>query len=300
MAEKLTRRAALACLGSGALAMGLGSSAFTSVEASRGVAVDIADQDETALLGIADESGSAEIGDSDDSTVLFELIDNVGGISAGDLSVTVVGITQSDGTVVQTPPLTASIDETVGGADQFGVRLQCSSTTGSLGDSYRVRLQFSATADDASIDAERVTTSAFPISCESSDVVVDGNESGNIDTSGSVDVTKNSRQNGDVSADGSVSVGKNGTVNGSIDAGGVVTLTGPGSTTINGDICASGDIVVGKNVRVNGSVRSKNGSVTLEKNARVSGEVVANQSVQDNGSKVPESRISENVSSVSC
>jgi len=300
MGEKLTRRAALACLGSGALAMGLGSSAFTSVEASRGVAVSVANQDGTAFLGIADNSGSAEVADGDDSTVLFELVDNVGDISADDLSVTIVRVTQSNGATVQNPPLAASIDETVGGADRFGVRLQCSSTTDSLGDSYTVRLQFSAVTDDVSIDAERVTTSAFPISCGSSDVVVDGTENGNIDTSGNVTVTKNSTQNGDVSAGGSVSIDKNGTVNGSISAGGSVTLSGPGSTTVNGDICASDDIVVGKNVDVNGSVRSKNGSVTLEKNVRVSGEVVANQSIQNNDSKVPESRLSENVANVTC
>jgi hypothetical protein len=50
--RKLTRRAALACLGSGALAMGLSSSAFSSVDAERTVSVDVVREGESAYLEI--------------------------------------------------------------------------------------------------------------------------------------------------------------------------------------------------------------------------------------------------------
>jgi len=58
--EKLTRRAALACLGSGAVATVLGSRGFDSVNASRGASVSVA-SDADALLGITGNSDPAVV-----------------------------------------------------------------------------------------------------------------------------------------------------------------------------------------------------------------------------------------------
>jgi len=52
MGEKVTRRTALACLGSGAIVTALGSTAFDRVEAGRSVTVDVSGSDQAAFLEI--------------------------------------------------------------------------------------------------------------------------------------------------------------------------------------------------------------------------------------------------------
>jgi len=287
MGEKLTRRAALACLGSGAVAIGLGSSAFASVQADRTVSVDITG-DGNALLGISDQSDSGTVEGPNDSARLFELTDNVGGLTSSDISVELVRVERSDGTAVPNQPLTVEVGSGSQGA--FSVTTRCRSTNDSLGDSYRFTVEIVASTSDFSVTAERTTANTVAVTCDSGDITVtDENNNGDKTTGGDVDIeegvklkgsvdaggdvtlNEDARTTGSVTAGGDVDVGEKGKVKGAVDSGGDVTLSQ--DAQISRSVTADGDVDIGEGAKVKGSVNS-GGDVTLS-GEKVSGDICA-------------------------
>ena len=160
--QSLTRRAALGLIAGGGTLLVSESLAFTQISASRESDLDTA-ADATALLGLIDTSGTAQISGENDTATVYEITDNIGSLSESDIDVSVVKLIAQDGTEATAPPVEATVRNT--GDAQFEVDISCTSETDALGDSYRVVLDFAATTDDTSVTATRRTSSYVDISC---------------------------------------------------------------------------------------------------------------------------------------
>jgi hypothetical protein len=153
-------------VGAGSILVGSGaiyqSGAFSKVAADRGVSVGTA-PDDSALLGLVDESDTAEVSGPSDTATVYEITDNIGSLSASDISVDVARLVRQDGTQVTAPPVEATVQDTGGG--QFAVDVGCGSESDTLGDSYKAVLDIAATAGDTSVAATRTTNSYIAINC---------------------------------------------------------------------------------------------------------------------------------------
>jgi len=299
MAEKLTRRAALACLGSGALATLWGTSGFTAVNADRDVSVQISDSDQTAILGLIDQSDTASIENAEDVATPLRLIDNVGEISTETISAEVIGISQNGQVVNADPPLESTV---VSGnqENEFNVNLSCGSGSDSLDGSYSVEFVITATGSDLQVTAARTTRSEISISCVPETVRPDGTETEPINTNGDVILSSGTNLDVDIDQSSSVTLESGGEVNGNIYSEGNVTIDS--GRVVNGDVCAGGDIILGNGANVNGNVTSRDGSVTLNNGAKVGngGNVVADDAVTQGGGATVEGNVLQEQSNVSC
>ena len=152
-------------LGVGTFAAGTmlfgGGGAFTNLNADRGVNVS-ATSDPDALLGLVDNSSGSEIKGPSDTALLYEITDNAGVFSAGDIEVTVSKLVDQSGTEITDPPVQAAVS---GSGTQFTVDISCSGDDSSLGDAYEIEVEFDAVSDSLSINATRTTDSFVDITC---------------------------------------------------------------------------------------------------------------------------------------
>jgi hypothetical protein len=153
-------------VGTGSILLGSGaiyqSGAFSEVAADRGVSIGTA-SDSSALLGLVDKSGTAGVSGPSDTATIYQVADNIGSLSASDISVDVARLVRQDGTQNTAPPVEATVRDTGGG--QFAVDVSCASETDSLGESYKVVLDVEATADSTSVTATRTTDFYVDITC---------------------------------------------------------------------------------------------------------------------------------------
>ncbi|WP_436931429.1 hypothetical protein [Halosimplex halobium] len=285
MGEKLTRRAALACIGSGALAMGLGSSAFESVEAGRSVSVDVAGDGQTAFLEIENLGNTVNNknrGNKEETNIL-EIRNNFD----QELSSLDVSVSLGSGIKEATP-----FDDTVSG--NGGTTTYSAWCDGNSGGGTTTATVTVTSAEGSTVEVSDASYS-FDISrsCPGNGNgngngtrTVVGDDEGDVEVSGDVIVTKKSNVNGSIDAGGSVTVEKKATLQ-NITSGGDVEVQK--NTSVNGTIDSGGNVTIDKNTSVNGVTAA--GNVDIKKNTTINGPVDAGGNVTVSGATNPPSSI---------
>lgn len=167
--RSVTRRGALALIGSGICLSVVGSDAVTTIEGERQAATAVTD-DSDAYLGIVDQSSTATIENSSDEATVYELTDNSGVFST--IEATVVSATDSNNNQYSDPPVEAEVVDQ--STTNPSVRLRCTAADDSIDDSYDVVVDIAASGGGLSTRATRATADRIPISC-----TIDYGDSGN-------------------------------------------------------------------------------------------------------------------------
>ncbi|SIS21745.1 hypothetical protein [Natronorubrum thiooxidans] len=159
---KLTRRVALGMIAAGALVTVSETLGFSSVTLNRGYNINVAGDPEDELLGlhdVTDSNQSISISNEDDEATVFRITDNYGGFELSDIQVSVIGLEPNgDPNGLEATIQSSSIRD-------YDVILKCNGMESSSSESYFVELNFFASDDHVSIDADRTTSRQISIDC---------------------------------------------------------------------------------------------------------------------------------------
>lgn len=158
---RITRRAALGCIGSGAVLACSETFGFTNVTGTRGVIIETAANPEEALLGIIDNS--ANVGQvKDGSGDVFYLNDNTGGafdFAASDVTIVDYAGCTSD-TANDCPDVSIGLTST---DHDYAVMISCDGTDIKATETMAIQIEVNGTG--VSVDTTRTTENAVETQC---------------------------------------------------------------------------------------------------------------------------------------